>query len=71
MITKSLSIDLRSDKILAVVLHPGWVKTDMGGRETAKLEITVSVEAMMKLLEGLNEDKTGKFYKYDGKELMW
>jgi NAD(P)-dependent dehydrogenase (short-subunit alcohol dehydrogenase family) len=28
--TKSLSIDLKNDGIMAVNLHPGWVKTDMG-----------------------------------------
>ncbi|PIK44613.1 hypothetical protein BSL78_18534 [Apostichopus japonicus] len=31
MITKSLSIDLRPDNIMAVALDPGWVQTDMGG----------------------------------------
>lgn len=41
--TKSLSIDLKNDGIMAVNMHPGWVKTDMGGRkliwDAAKLEI--------------------------------
>lgn len=31
--TRSLSVDLKPDNILAVSLHPGWIKTDMGGKQ--------------------------------------
>lgn len=31
MIVKSLAIDLKPTGVTAVVFHPGWVKTDMGG----------------------------------------
>ena len=30
-VTKSLSIDLEDDGVTCVLLHPGWVKTDMTG----------------------------------------
>ena len=70
MITKSLSVDLKSLKVLAVVLHPGWVKTDMGGQR-AKTETPDSVAGMMKVMEGLEEETTGKFYNFDGKECLW
>jgi NAD(P)-dependent dehydrogenase (short-subunit alcohol dehydrogenase family) len=44
--TKSLSIDLKNDGIMAVNMHPGWVKTDMGGPK-APLEIEDSCKKMV------------------------
>ena len=70
MITKSLSIDLAGDGIMAVALHPGWVQTDMGG-QNATLTIKESVEGLVKVIGSLNESKTGGFFDYSGKALPW
>ena len=68
--TKSMSIDLREYGILAISLHPGWVKTEMGGQK-APLEIDTSVENILTTLQNLTAEKTGSFIQYDGTLLPW
>lgn len=68
--TKSMSIDFKSDKILCVAMHPGWVKTDMGG-SNAPLTVEESCSTLIKTLMTLNESHNGGFYEYDGRQLPW
>lgn len=70
MATRSMSIDLKPDGILVVSLHPGWVKTDMGGPK-APMEIETSVSNMIDTMKGLNAGHNGGFYQYDGVNLPW
>tara|TARA_B110000093_G_C12890421_1_gene375846 strand:- start:515 stop:1195 length:681 start_codon:yes stop_codon:yes gene_type:complete len=67
---KSLSIDWKADEISVLMLHPGWVKTDMGGSK-AKLEIDESVNSMIKVIEASNISNTGSFLNYNGDKLEW
>lgn len=67
---KSLSIDWKTDEISVLMLHPGWVKTDMGGSK-AKLEIDESVNSMIKVIEASNISNTGSFLNYNGDKLEW
>ena len=69
-LVKSLSVDLKSQGITVVSLHPGWVKTDMGG-PNAPVSIDESIEGMMKVIDTTNIRDTGRFLNYDGKELPW
>ncbi|GAB0096790.1 uncharacterized protein DMENIID0001_123560 [Sergentomyia squamirostris] len=70
MATKSMSLDLRDDKIMAVCLHPGWVRTDMGGSK-APLDVDTSTKGMLKVVSELKPDQNGKFLQFDGKEIEW
>ncbi|GBM38202.1 hypothetical protein AVEN_8267-1 [Araneus ventricosus] len=45
--------------ILIVMMCPGWLKTDMGGRERAVLEPEESIADMLKTLSTLNESHHG------------
>lgn len=68
--TKSLSIDLKSFGILTVSIHPGWVKTTMGGAN-APLEVEQSVTGICNFLKTINETHNGGFFDYEGKVLPW
>lgn len=68
--TKSMSIDLKRDEILVASMHPGWVKTNMGGKN-APLDVDTSIEGIFKTIDNLGEKDTGKFFQYDGSELPW
>lgn len=67
---KSLAIDLKPSGISVVTLHPGWVKTDMGG-PNALIDAQTSVANMIKRIEELNLENTGRFLTYDGEEVPW
>jgi short-subunit dehydrogenase len=67
---KSVSIDMKEQGLIAVVLHPGWVKTDMGG-ENASMSAEESIRRMSQVIDQLNPEKSGKFLNYDGNEIEW
>ena len=69
-VVKSLSVDLKPQGITVVSLHPGWVKTDMGG-PNAPVSIDESIEGMMQVIYSTDIRDTGRFLNYDGKELPW
>ena len=67
---KGLSIEVAERGVGVVMLHPGWVRTRMGGA-TAPLSIMESVKGMHKLLEQFQPDQSGHFYRFDGSEILW
>ena len=69
-IMKSLSIDLAPIGISVAILHPGWVRTDMGG-PSGLIDASESVSGLRKVIEGLNSENSGRFYNYDGSEINW
>lgn len=70
MVVKSLAIDLRSAGITSIVIHPGWVKTDMGG-PNALISTEQSVSGMRQVIRKLSMADSGKFFNYDGQEIPW
>lgn len=70
MVMKSLAIDLRSIGIIAVLLHPGWVRTDMGG-SNGEISTEQSVSGMRNVISQFGPADSGKFIAYDGQRIPW
>ena len=62
--------EVRAQNVAVVLLHPGWVQTDMGG-ENADLTPQESVKGMRAVIDGLSRDRNGKFYDHSGREIPW
>ena len=56
--------------VTAIVLHPGWAQTDMGG-SSAPLSVEESVDGIRELVSGLTEADHGRFWTWDGREHPW
>lgn len=69
-INKIVSSELASEGFTSIVIHPGWVRTDMGGAN-ATLSKTESVSGMLGVIDKLTTESNGKFFNYDGSELPW
>lgn len=70
MVVKNLAIDLKPIGITAVVFHPGWVKTDMGG-PNALISAEQSVSSIRQVIARLTIADSGKFFGYDGQVVPW
>lgn len=70
MAVKSLSIDIADRGIICILLHPGWVQTDMGG-SSALIDAATSVAGMRAVIERAGPAESGRFFNYDGSELPW
>ncbi len=69
-INRSLSVELGKEGFRSVVLHPGWVRTDMGG-EQATYTPEQSVAGLIAVIEGLGADDNGRFFDFQGKPIPW
>ena len=56
--------------VVAIVMHPGWVRTDMGGRG-ATLSVEESAAGIRRVVTGLSSSDHGRFYTWDGREHPW
>jgi NAD(P)-dependent dehydrogenase (short-subunit alcohol dehydrogenase family) len=70
MLTRALAFDLRSDGIVVLAMHPGWVRTDMGG-SGAPVAPAESAQGIQRVADGLTMSDSGAFYTYQGREVPW
>jgi NAD(P)-dependent dehydrogenase (short-subunit alcohol dehydrogenase family) len=70
MFTKSIAAELGPEGFVCIVLHPGWVKTDLGGPQ-APLEVEESAAGMLRVIDGLAPADNGTFWTYAGEQMAW
>lgn len=68
MFNKVFSCDY--PEITAIVFHPGWVQTEMGGSQ-APTSVGESVSGMIRVIGGLSQKDSGKFYDFEGEVVPW
>ncbi len=56
--------------LIAIVIHPGWVRTDMGGA-AASLSVEESASGVRQVIDGLTPAQHGRFWTWDEREHPW
>lgn len=67
---KSLSVDLKDKGVTVLMLHPGWVRTDMGG-PNGLLTVREAVDGQLDLIARANPAMNGRFFHSNGQDLSW
>jgi NAD(P)-dependent dehydrogenase (short-subunit alcohol dehydrogenase family) len=70
MVGRLAHTDLSAQGIRVITLHPGWVRTDMGG-PNADVDVDASVAGMRKVIGEAPTYPGGGFYDYRGQALAW
>jgi len=70
MLTVKTAAALRGEEIAAVMVHPGWVSSDMGG-VSAPITPVDSAAAMIATFDSLTLADSGRFITWDGRTHDW
>ena len=69
-VVKGMVYELAPLGIGILLVHPGWVRTRMGGQQ-GRFTVTESVHNMRKLVDQFRLQDSGHFYRYDGVTIPW
>ncbi len=67
---QALAIDWKDEPIVVSMIHPGWVRTDMGG-PNAQITAEESAAGIRQVVADLGKADSGKFYKWNGEIHPW
>lgn len=65
-----LSMELEAEGIIVCPVHPGWVRTDMGGPK-AEISVDESADGLFSLINNLTKEQSGRFWTWSGDEHDW
>lgn len=69
-VMQGLATDLEPEGIAVMMMHPGWVRSDMGG-QGADISVEESATGLVKVIDDLSLQTTGSFKAWDGQTLPW
>jgi NAD(P)-dependent dehydrogenase (short-subunit alcohol dehydrogenase family) len=67
---KALQVERGAKQPILLALHPGWVRTDMGGAG-ADIDVAQSVAGMVAVIDSARSDASGGFFNYTGEVIPW
>ena len=70
MAGRNLHIEMKEHNTIIVQIHPGWVRTDMGGMNAA-ISTEESAKGIINSIENLTPNQSGTFFDYKGDQIPW
>lgn len=70
MVMATMAFDLRAHRVTTAVLHPGWIKTDMGGA-LAEIPAADSAHGIRRVIASLRRRDSGGFFTWLGEPIPW
>ena len=70
MFTVAMKNELMEQNISLLLIHPGWVETDMGGPR-APIQANESVKGILERVDEQTLALSGRFVEYTGRALPW
>jgi NAD(P)-dependent dehydrogenase (short-subunit alcohol dehydrogenase family) len=70
MLAKLAHVDYHAAGVRVLALHPGWVRTDMGG-PNADVDVETSVKGLRRVISEPLAYPSGQFFDYRGTSLAW
>ena len=70
MLSRNQAIEYKAAGVAVVIVHPGWVRTDMGG-PAAPMTIAESARKIFQIIEMISLSNTGEFISITGDTLPY